>query len=105
MTEYEIDIINYAKKIAITSFIIGSLIFLAFLILNVESIAAFGFLFALFAILANGMTLIQLVFLWVFRKSKRVIFGKVILLVLANIPIALIFIKITRYVYNYRFVF
>lgn len=105
MTEYEIDIINYAKKIAIASFIIGSLIFLASLILNLEGLAFLGMLFVLFAILANGITVVQLFYLWIFRKNKRDVLGKVILLVLANIPIALIFMKIGGNIYRSKFGF
>tara|TARA_B100000809_G_scaffold266348_1_gene328635 strand:- start:2837 stop:3106 length:270 start_codon:yes stop_codon:yes gene_type:complete len=88
MSEFEKDVIIYSKKIAIASFIIGILIFLVFLLFSLEALAYLGVLFVLFTIFINGLMLLQLIYLWISIKSKRVVFGKVILFVLANIPVA-----------------
>jgi hypothetical protein len=101
--EFEKDIIEIAKKTAVISTIIGSSIFFIFLFLNIESVAYIGFLFVLFASIANGIVLIQLTYLWFSKTDKRKEVRNVILLVLINIPIALIYIKIGGILFRSRF--
>ncbi len=103
MSEFEKDTINYAKKIAISSFIIGSSIFLSFLFLSIESLAYLGVLFLLLAFIANATILLQLFYIRFWQKSKNIDVRNVIILVLANIPIALIYIKIGANLFRDRF--
>lgn len=103
MNEFKKDVIIQAKRIAIGSFIIGSLIFLTFLFLSIKVLAFLGILFVLFALIANGITLLQLIYLWVWKKRRGVDIRNTILLVLANIPIALVYMKIGGALFRNRF--
>lgn len=103
MSEFKKKTIDYAKKIAIGSFIIGSAIFLTFLFFSVELLAYIGVLFVLFAIIANGIILLQLIYLWLSKKNERVDIRNAIILVLINIPIAIVFMKIGGNLFRYRF--
>jgi hypothetical protein len=86
MTEFQQDLINQAKKIAKGSFIIGTGILVSFWLFRFQIIAIVGFFFLLLAVLANGIMLLFLIYLWFLRKKERFEIGKVILLVIANIP-------------------
>lgn len=103
MSEFEKHTIDYAKKIAVGSFIIGSIIFLTFLFLSIEILAYLGVIFVSFAIIANGIILLQLIYLWISEKNKRAEIRNIIILVLTNIPIALIYLKIGGNLFRNRF--
>lgn len=103
MTEFQQDLINNAKKIAKGSFIIGTIIFVTFLLISFKPLVFLGFLFLLLAILANGTMLFFLIYLWFLRKKERLEIGKVILLVIANIPIAFVFAYISLNLFTKRF--
>ncbi len=103
MTQYKKDIIKYAKNSALFSFLIGTLIFFAFLLFRIEFIALFAILFVLLASVINGLILLQLFYLWFIKVNDRNELRKVILIVLINIPIALVFLKIGGSLYRNKF--
>jgi hypothetical protein len=103
MTEFEENTISYAKKITIGSFIIGTLIFLSFLFIKLKSLAYIGVIFLLLAIIANGILFLQLIYLWFSKKTEKTNIRKAILFVLANIPIAFLYLKIGGYLFKNRF--
>lgn len=105
MEEFEKNILDYAKNMAIGSFLIGTLIFVSFVLFSIENLAYMGVLFVLLAIMANGIILFQQIYLWVHQKENRIAIRNAIFLVLANLPIAFIFLKIGAQLYTNRFGF
>ena len=103
MDDFERDIIFQAKKVAYGSFIIGSLIFFLFLFFSIEVLAFIGILFLFLAIIANTITLFQLLYLFFLNKSINIEIRNSILLLLINIPIALLYLKIGANLFRGRF--
>lgn len=103
MTEFEANTISYAKKITIGSFIIGTLIFLSFLFIKLEALAYIGVLFLLFAIITNGIILLQLIYLLFSKKVAKTNIRNAIFFVLVNIPITFLYLKIGGELFKNRF--
>lgn len=105
MNEFENDIISMAKKTALISFILGSVIFVVFLFSNIETITYIAILFVFIATITNAIILLQLAYIWFLKVERRKEIRNVIFLVLINIPIALIFMKIGGSLFRDRFGF
>lgn len=103
MDDFEKDLIFQAKRVAYGSFIIGSLIFFLFLFFSIEVLAYIGILFLFLAIIANAITLFQFLYLLFLNKSINVEIRNGMLLLLINIPIALLYLKIGANLFRSRF--
>ncbi len=105
MNEFSDDALLQAKRVAITSFIGGSVIFFAFVIFKIKLIALVGIAFLLFAILANGISFSYILYLWLWKRNRTIKIRKLILLILLNIPAAIIYSKIAGAIYRTAFGF
>ncbi|MFD2908726.1 hypothetical protein ACFSX9_08240 [Flavobacterium ardleyense] len=106
MISIDKEAISDAKKTALISFLIGTAIFLAFVFFNFEFIAYIGIIFVLLATLVNGIKLLLLIYRLIkANKNDRIEITKTILLILANIPIALVYLKIAGSLFKDRFGF
>ncbi|MCC9074215.1 hypothetical protein LNQ49_21730 [Flavobacterium sp. F-65] len=93
------DLINEEKfegrpstELAIGCFTIGTILFLFFLLLKDNSnILILGFLFVVAAILLNVIVLLHLVHSYFILPNQREYIGGKILILLSNIPIALLY--------------
>lgn len=81
-----------STELAIGYFIIGTILFLLFLILKTNYIILlFGFLFVVFAIFLNALVFLHLAYSYFMLPNQREYIGRKILILLSNIPIALLY--------------
>ncbi|MGL2967561.1 hypothetical protein [Flavobacterium sp. XGLA_31] len=81
--------------IAMGSFCIGTmLLFLRLTMPNEESLLFIGFFYVLFAILINSLVLLNLCYQFIITPNERKTIAIRILILLANIPIALLYFYI-----------
>lgn len=81
-----------STELAIGCFTIGTILFLLFLMLKDNStILIFGFLFVVFAIFLNALVLLHLLHSYFILPNQREYIGCKILILLSNIPIALLY--------------
>jgi hypothetical protein len=81
-----------STELAIGCFIIGTILFLLFLILKTNYIILLvGFLFVVFAIFLNLLVLLHLAYNYFILPDQREYIGRKILILLSNIPIALLY--------------
>lgn len=81
-----------STKIALISFTIGSLLFGAFfLIPSSENLIFIGLFYTLLAITLNGIVFLKLIYNWITDKENRNSTAKQGLVILANIPIAILY--------------
>ena len=86
---------KFSTYLAITSFGIGTLFLLFYLLFpNVEQIIIFGFLYLLLALLLNGISVINLLNQFIINRFERETIAIRILILLVNIPIALLYLNI-----------
>ncbi|AZA79191.1 hypothetical protein EG347_17595 [Chryseobacterium sp. G0186] len=76
------------------SFILGNLLFLIFLISRSEFLLLFGFAYVMIAIVVNTIVLLYELARYLGVISEEKASGNSVLLLLANIPIALIYLLI-----------
>lgn len=87
-----------STKIALISFTIGSLLFGAFfLIPSSENLIFIGLFYTLLAITLNGIVFLKLIYNWITDKENRNSTAKQGLVILANIPIAILYFFIIFY--------
>lgn len=85
----------FSTYLALLSFSIGTLLFLLHLIFPYEDgILILGFFYVLFAILINCLSLLNLCYLFLTEPEHRETNAIRILILLANIPIALLYFYI-----------
>lgn len=86
---------KFSTYLAITSFVIGTLLLLIHFCFqdNIE-IMITGFFYVLAAILLNGITFIHLFYHYIINRLEREIIAIRMLILLANIPIALLYLNI-----------
>ncbi len=86
---------GFSTYLAIGSFGIGTIILgLYFLFPHKDGILILGFFYTLFAILINGITFLNLLFQFFIKPKEREDLAIKILIMLANIPIAILYIYI-----------
>ncbi len=83
-----------STQIAIASFVLGTLLLLAFLTTKHEYVLLAGFYYVLLALATNLVVLGNLLYQCARLHNHRDYYGIKILLVLANIPIAFVYLKI-----------
>ncbi|GGD28907.1 hypothetical protein [Flavobacterium orientale] len=87
---------KFSTQVAITSFLIGTLVFiLSQLFPKVDSIFIIGIFYVMIALFVNGVVFLNLVHHFLFFRNHREYFGIKILIVMANIPIAVGYFYIT----------
>ncbi len=85
-----------STQIAITSFLIGTILFLLNqLFPKIDELFIIGIFYVLLALFVNGVVLLNLIHHFIFFQNHREYFGVKILIVLANIPIAALFFYLT----------
>lgn len=83
---------SFSTQFAVVSFVLGTLLFASYYIFpNKDGIIILGLFYTLFAVFFNIMILINLVFQWLIMPIERENIAVKILIVLANIPVALIY--------------
>lgn len=85
---------HMAKLSAFTSFGIGTLLFLTFLITNFEGLLAIGFTYLIIAVIINLILFVILLLRVILIKEDRVEIMKNTFLMLINIPIAYVYAHI-----------
>ena len=83
-----------STQIAITSFVIGTILLIAYLLLLNSSLLQIGIIYLIIAFLVNLIMLVYLIYLWITQKNHQEYFTIKILIMLANIPIAFVYLKI-----------
>ena len=87
-----------STKIAFISFTIGTLLFgTYFLIPRSENLLFIGLFYTLIAIFVNGIMFLKLIYDWITNPTKRYSIEKQGLVLLANIPIAILYFFIIFY--------
>jgi hypothetical protein len=85
-----------STQIAITSFVVGTILFLLNqLFPKIDELFIIGFFYVLLALFVNGIVVLNLIHHFIFFQNHREYFGVKILIVLANIPIAALFFYLT----------
>ena len=84
----------FSTQLAIGSFIIGTLLLLLHLQFTTSTIIIIGFVFVALAILFNGIVLVNLIYLLITQKNHFEYFTIKILILLANIPVTIVYLKI-----------
>ena len=86
---------SFSTYLALLSFSMGTLLFVLHLIFPTEDgILILGFFYVLFAILINSLSLLHLCYLFITEPEDRKTNAFRILILLANIPIALLYFYI-----------
>ena len=84
-----------STKIALISFTIGSLLFGAFfLIPSSDNLIFIGLFYTLLAITLNGIVILKLIYNWITDIENRNSTAKQGLVILANIPITILYLFI-----------
>ena len=90
--------LSISMKIAIISFTIGTLLFgTHFLIPRSDTLFVIGLYYTLTAIFVNGIMFLKLIYDWIIDPEKRYSTEKQGLVLLANIPIAILYFFIIFY--------
>ena len=85
-----------STQIAISSFLIGTILFLLNqLFPKIDELFIIGVFYVLLALFVNGVVVLNLIHHFIFFQNHREYFGVKILIVLANIPIAALFFYLT----------
>lgn len=86
-----IDIGQFSSLSAFVSFLIGTFFFVSYYFFDIESCIYGGFIFLLFSIIANTIIALQLLYFLKTIKKYRAYLTKKMLIMLANIPIAMLY--------------
>ena len=87
-----------STKIAFISFTIGTLLFGTYFLISLSNILFLTSLYyTLIAIFVNGIVFLKLIYNWIKSPTKRFSIEKQALIVLANIPIAILYFFIIFY--------
>ena len=84
----------FSTQLAIGSFIIGTLLLLLHLLFPESIVIIIGFLFVVFAIKINIAVLANLIYLLITQKNHFEYYTVKILILLANIPVTIVYLKI-----------
>ena len=91
---------KFSTYLAVTSFGIGTLLLILHLLFPSVLLIYAGYFYILLAILINGITLLHLFYLFIIYRLHREIIAIRMLLLLANIPITLIYLNIVIHATN-----
>jgi hypothetical protein len=84
----------FSTQIAIGSFVLGTLLLIAHLIRPTCELFNIGLFYILVAFLVNLIVLLKLCYLYVTQKNHQEYFAVKILILLSNLPIAVVYLKI-----------
>lgn len=90
----------FSTQLAIGSFIIGTILLIMHLLFPNGNLLFVGFLYVIIAILVNLLMLLQLLYLLLTQKNHQDYFTTKILILLANIPIAFVYLRIVTETLN-----
>ena len=84
----------FSTQLAIASFLLGTLLLILYLIIPSGRLLEIGLIYVIIAFLLNLVMLIYLIILCFTQKNHQEYFTIKILILLANIPISLVYLKI-----------
>jgi len=84
----------FSTQLAIGSYLIGTLLLLLHIQFPESMVIGIGFVFVVFAAIINGIVLVNLIYLLITQKNHSEYFTIKILILLANIPITIVYLKI-----------
>jgi|GEM_PF-4510952 len=88
----------FSTKMAILSFLLGTILFIGYFVAEDKLIfLIIGFMFVIIALISNLLMLIILLFDWIENPSEKKEISKKILILIANIPITIIYLAIIIY--------
>lgn len=93
-TQYQNATGNFSTQLAIGSFIIGTFLLLLHLLFPKGDLLLIGLIYVAIALFTNSIMLINLFYLYLIHKNHQQYYTIKILLLLANIPIAVVYFKI-----------
>lgn len=83
----------FSTQVAVVSFAIGSLIFLAYTAFpDASELVVAGFFYVMLAFLVNAMVLLQLLYLFFGHPQWRRYFAFRVLIMLANVPVVVLYL-------------
>jgi len=94
---YEIAMGKLSTYVALVSFGIGTLLYVAFDLLQKDYLIIIGIFYICFAIMINLAVLLNLLLLWITQHRHRIYFSIKIGILLANIPIALLYLYLLNF--------
>ncbi len=88
----------FSTKVAIVSFVLGTLLFLGYFVIDDEFlIMLYGFFYVIIAIIINLLLLIYLLYKWLENPLAKKEISNQVLILLVNIPIAILYFVIIFY--------
>lgn len=84
----------FSTKLAIGSFLIGTVVLIMYLLFPSKKIIEIGFIYTLSAAVLNFAMLIYLIYFLITQKNHQEYYTIKILILLSNIPITLVYLKI-----------
>ncbi len=90
----------FSTQLAIGSFIVGTILLILHLINPTGYLFAFGLTYLLVAFIINLIMLFRLIYLVITQKNHQDYFTIKILILLANIPIAFVYLRIVAETWN-----
>lgn len=84
----------FSTQVAIGSFAIGTLLLVFHLLFPDGSLFGIGFTYVLIAIIINLILFVKLIYLLITQKNHQDYFTIKILILLSNIPIAIVYMRI-----------
>jgi hypothetical protein len=94
---YEHVVGQVSTYVAIISFLLGTALYVAFDLTQNGNLLAIGLIYVCLAIVINLAVVLNLVMLWATQRLHRKFFLVKIGIVLANIPIALLYLYLLNY--------
>jgi heme/copper-type cytochrome/quinol oxidase subunit 2 len=88
----------FSIKMAILSFLMGTTLFIGYFVADDKLIfIILGFMFVIIALISNLFMLIILLFDWIENPNEKKQISRKVLILIANIPIAIIYLAIIMY--------
>ena len=97
------DCIAVGRKVALVTFLLGSVILAAYYFNNHSSIIFLSLFFMVAAIFINTYVFLRLIMCWTTNKSEGNKIRNTLFLLLLNIPIAYVYVKIGLEIYSKSF--
>lgn len=90
----------FSTQLAICSFVIGTLLLILFLVSKNNNLLGIGLVYVVFATTVNIIMFLRLLFLLFTHKNHTEYYTIKILILLANIPIAFVYVRIVAEIYE-----
>mgnify|MGYP006158080821 CR=1 FL=1 len=88
----------FSTKMAIVSFLLGTILFIGYFVADDKLLfLILGFMFVIIALISNLLVLIFLLFDWIKCPTEKKQISRKILILIANIPITIIYLAIIMY--------